>query len=135
TVYFAVDIMVAVYKADIPHFCSGLNALRRAAHGQVFDRHHGITVLQDIAIAVFYHKFISRFCLFIWVPFVRTFGAHQQGIHLVSKCGFALGAWRKLAHSLIDIRLQRYETGCGSERGCAAEEGMMGEKTNNITLL
>lgn len=91
--------MIAIYEADVADLGAGLNALGGAAHGQVFDGDHAIAILQDVAVGIFYHKGTIGGCgCFIGVPLVATFGAYEEGIHLVGKCRLAEGAWGEIGH-------------------------------------
>ena len=100
----AVNIMITTGQHDVFYFGTGLDGLGGTLHRQVFDQHHGITILQYIAVGILYNQRIKRFgCTwrfskFFRVPLMATLGAHHGSACWVSVYRLAVGAMIGVRH-------------------------------------
>ena len=95
----AVDVVVAIDQADVLDLGADLDGTGRALDLEVRHEHHGVAVLQHIAIGVFPH---TRGLGFgsggVTAPFMGALGADQHGAIFIGVLGLALWAGRQGVH-------------------------------------
>jgi hypothetical protein len=89
--------MITIDEPYAAYFGANFDRVRGAFDFEVFYHRHGVTISQRIANAIAHNRLgngISR-------PFMATFGAVQQSVHLVGEGTGTIGTWGEIiAHEM-----------------------------------
>ena len=93
-------VSVVPHQADISHFCPHLDGCGTTLHFEVLHHDHGVAVFENVARGIANHRkrVTGVVRCFIRRPFVRTFRAHQEIIHLIGIDTRTLRARGQIAH-------------------------------------